>query len=58
MISPYLNRPLLPLGVALPWMLDQIEAELANQKLEPAKEQGLRRRAEMIRRLLTPSPIT
>jgi hypothetical protein len=39
-------------------MLDQIEAELANQKLEPAKEQGLRRRAEMIRRLLTPSPIT
>ena len=29
MTSPYLDRPLLPLAVALPRMLDRIEAELA-----------------------------
>ena len=29
MISPYLNRPVLPLVVALPRMLAQVEAELA-----------------------------
>ena len=29
MTPPYLNRPLLPLAVALPQMLDQIEAKLA-----------------------------
>jgi hypothetical protein len=31
MISSYLNRPPLPLGVALPRMLEQIEAELAGR---------------------------
>jgi hypothetical protein len=30
-------------------MLDKIEAELANEKLEAAKEEHLRRRAEIIR---------
>jgi hypothetical protein len=30
MTSPYLEQPLLPLAVALPRMLDQIEAELAD----------------------------
>jgi hypothetical protein len=29
MTSPYLHRPLIPLAVALPRMLEQIEAELA-----------------------------
>jgi hypothetical protein len=29
MTSAYLHRPLLPLAVALPWMLEVIESELA-----------------------------
>jgi hypothetical protein len=58
MTSPYLDRPLIPLTVALPLLLGRIEAELANKKLEAAKEQDLRRRAELIRGLLMPSPIT
>jgi hypothetical protein len=31
MTSPYLDRPLLPLAVALPRMLDEIETALANE---------------------------
>jgi hypothetical protein len=58
MSSPYLDRPLLPLAVALPRMLDQIEDQLTGRKLEVAKERGLRWHAELIRGLLTPSPIT
>jgi hypothetical protein len=58
MISPYLNRPLLPLAVVLPRMLEKIEAELANKKLEAAQQQSLRRHAELIRGLLTPSRMT
>ena len=54
MTSPYLDRPLLPLAVALPRMLDQIEAELATAG--PAKTRRLRRRAELIRELLAPNP--
>jgi hypothetical protein len=55
--SPYLDRPLLPLAVALPRMLEKIEAELATAG--PAKTRRLRRRAELIRELLAPrrSPI-
>jgi hypothetical protein len=30
--SPYLDRPLFPLGVALPRMLERIEAELATAR--------------------------
>ena len=52
--SPYLNRPLLPLAVALPQMLDRIEAQLADEKLGAAAEERLRQRAELIRWLLTP----
>jgi hypothetical protein len=52
MTSPYLNRPLLPLGVALPRMLGDIEAELANEKLEARDVRRLYRRAELIRELL------
>ena len=57
MTSPYLNRPLLPLAVVLPRMLDQIEAQLADEKLVAAEEERLRRRAELIRGLLAPQPI-
>jgi hypothetical protein len=58
MTSPYLNRPLLPLAVALPRMLDQIEAQLADEKLAAAEEDRLRRRAELIRGLLAPRLIS
>jgi hypothetical protein len=51
--SPYLDRPLLPLAVALPRMLAQIKAELATAG--PAKTRRLRQRAELIRGLLAPS---
>ena len=54
MTSPYLNRPLLPLAVVLPRMLDQIEAQLADEKLAAAEEDRLRKRAELIRGLLAP----
>jgi len=59
MTSPYLNRPLVPLAVALPRLLAQIETELSTAAGPPAEEQWLRQRAELIRRLLAPrqSPI-
>jgi hypothetical protein len=52
MTSPYLDRPLLPLAVALPRMLEQIEADLTTAG--PAKTRHLRQRAELIRGLLAP----
>jgi hypothetical protein len=52
MISSYLTRPQIPLAVALPQMLENIEAELAGRKLEDAEEWRLRWRAELIRWLL------
>ena len=58
MVSPYLDRPLTPLAVALPLLLENIEAEPANEKLELAQEQRLRWRAELIRWLLAPRLIT
>jgi hypothetical protein len=54
MTSPYLDRPLLPLAVALPQMLQEIEAALATAG--PAKAQRLRQRAQLILDLLTPRP--
>jgi hypothetical protein len=51
-MSPYLDQTLIPLAVALPRMLENIEAELANEKLELAEERRLRWRAELIRWLL------
>ena len=51
--SPYLDRPLLPLAVALPRMLERIEVKLATAG--PAETRRLRQRAELIRGLLTPS---
>ena len=58
MTSPYLQQPLVPLGVALPQMLQNIEAELANESLQAGKRQYLRQRAELIRSLLRLAPIT
>jgi hypothetical protein len=54
MTSPYLEQHLVPLGVALPQMLKKIEAELANEKREPAQRSHLCRRAELIHWLLAP----
>jgi hypothetical protein len=51
--SPYLDRPLLPLAVALPRMLEKIETDLATAG--PAETRRLRRRAELIQEVLTPS---
>jgi len=39
MTSPYLDRPLVPLAVALPRMLENIETELTGRELE-ATETG------------------
>jgi hypothetical protein len=58
MTSPYLDRPLVPLAVALPRMLENVEAELANEKLEAGEERRLCRRAELIRWLLARSRVT
>jgi len=52
--SPYLDKPLFPLAVALPRMLEKIETELANDNLDAAEERRPRQRAEMIRWLLLP----
>jgi hypothetical protein len=58
MTSPYLDQPLVPLAVALPQLLAKVEAELASEKLNAADEERLCQRAEMIRGLLAPGPIT
>jgi hypothetical protein len=58
MTSPYLDRPLFPLAVVLPRLLENIEAKLANQKLEAASKEHFHRRAELIRSLLTPEPVS
>jgi len=58
MTSFSLTRPKIPLAAALSQMLENIETELAEQKLEAADERRLRQRAKLIRWLLTPSQIT
>ena len=58
MTSSYLTRPKIPLAAPLSQMLENIEAELAEKELEVADKRRLRRRAELIRWLLTPRPIT
>jgi hypothetical protein len=50
--SPYLDRPLLPLAVALPRMLEKIEAALATAG--PTEARRLHQRAELICELLAP----
>jgi hypothetical protein len=49
--SPYLNRPLIPLAVALWRMPGQVEADLATAG--PTETGRLRQRAELLRELLT-----
>ena len=44
--SPYLDRPLLPLTIALPRMLEKIGVELP--MAGPAEAQRLRQRAQLI----------
>jgi hypothetical protein len=50
--SPYLDRPLFPLAIALPRMLEKIDAQL--RRAQPDEKRRLQRRAELIRRLLAP----
>ena len=52
MTSPYLEQPFVPLGIALPQMLENIEAETRNEQLDPAQKSRLRHRAELIHWLL------
>lgn len=54
--SPYLDRPLLPLAVALPRMLAEIEKEIATAG--PGQKPSLEGRAQLIRKLLAPRPAT
>ena len=58
MTSSYLTRPKMPVAAALSQMLRNIETELTEEKLEAADERRLRRRAKLIRGLLTPQLIT
>ena len=58
MTSPYLDQPLVPLGAVLSKMLENIEADLADGKLDAVQAERLRWRAELIRSLLTPNRIT
>jgi hypothetical protein len=50
--SPYLDHPLLPLNVVLPRVLDGIEANLADDRVDAVEKVRLQRRAELIRWLL------
>jgi hypothetical protein len=52
------NVILVPFAVALPPLLESIEADLTNKKLEATEERRLRGRAELIRGLLKPFRIT
>jgi hypothetical protein len=53
MTSPYLELPIRPLAVALRHVLKQTDAELG-RRLETTEELRIRRRAELVRRLLAP----
>jgi hypothetical protein len=48
---PYLDRPLFPLGVALPQMLEKVAVELTTA--EPAEKLGFKERADVLREGLT-----
>ena len=50
--SPYLDKPLFPLAVALPRMLADTEAKIATAA--PAEKERLQQRAEVLREWLTP----
>jgi hypothetical protein len=50
--SPYLDKPLVPLAVALRSMLAETEAKIATAA--PAEKSRLQQRAEVLREWLTP----
>jgi hypothetical protein len=50
--SPYLDRPLIPLAVALRSMLAETEAKIA--AAAPAEKARLQQRAEVLREWITP----
>jgi hypothetical protein len=52
--SPYLDHPLLPLNVASPRLLEAIEGNLADVRVDAVEKERLRRQAELIRGLLKP----
>ena len=58
MTSFSLTRPKIPLAAALSQMLESIEADLTDGKLDAVQTDRLRWRVELIRSLLTPSRIT
>jgi len=51
--SPYLDNPVRPLAVVLPRTLEKIESELADVKVNAVEKRRLRRRAELMRGLLS-----
>jgi hypothetical protein len=55
--SSYLEQPLIPLAIALPQMLAEVEAELAAAQ-RPAVEAYLRQRAELLRRVIIAEGLT
>ena len=58
MTSFYLTQPEIPIAAALSQMLESIEADLTDGKLDAVQTDRLRWRVELIRSLLTPSRIT
>jgi hypothetical protein len=52
MSSPYLDKPFVPLAVALRSMLAETDAKLA--RATPAEKARLQERAEVLREWLTP----
>jgi hypothetical protein len=57
-MSPYLSLPLRPLAVALQRILENTEAELANEKLAASEKRRLHKRTELVRSLLSLRVIT
>jgi hypothetical protein len=58
MTSLYLDQPLLPLAVALPRILEKIEADLGDETAGPAETWRLHQREQLIRSLLASEPDT
>jgi hypothetical protein len=53
-VIPLSGPPPAPLAIVLPRLLENIEAELENEKLKSAQKSSLCQRAELIRGLLAP----
>ena len=56
MSAAYLDKPFVPLAVALPRMLMRIERDLPTAR--PEENRRLESRARLIRDLLAPRPVT